>query len=250
MAPPPIQLFLTTIVSSTQLRSRQEYILRILQVKKVPFTSYDLASDADAKNLWRRKAPKDKQQLPGILIGGEFPGDFSAFEEAVEFGEIDQFLRLAEDYNPFEDEKDLLPSPPIGVPGAYSPAQMHPHHQPSPSPQPSPLKNKPVNKKGVKGIDAGEELGDARLAGVTITDDDLLSWSRSLGSGEMMPTTSIQDEGKEKEGEQADKGTEQKVEEKVDAEPAKVGEKVDDVKQEQGTEAAAPTDALVLDKSA
>lgn len=38
--------------------SETEYILRILQVKKIPFTSYDLASDEDAKKLWRRKAPK------------------------------------------------------------------------------------------------------------------------------------------------------------------------------------------------
>ena len=34
-----------------------EYVLRVLQVKKVQFTSYDLASDEDAKKLWRRKAP-------------------------------------------------------------------------------------------------------------------------------------------------------------------------------------------------
>lgn len=34
-----------------------EYILRILQVKKIPFTSYDLASDPSAKRLWKRKAP-------------------------------------------------------------------------------------------------------------------------------------------------------------------------------------------------
>jgi hypothetical protein len=31
--------------------------LRVLQVKKIPFTSYDLASDEDAKKMWRRKAP-------------------------------------------------------------------------------------------------------------------------------------------------------------------------------------------------
>ena len=97
---PPVELFLTTIVSSPALRQRQgnaahdastptaddaydpilrqlvmapprsphpllsgsdddglEYILRVLQVKKIPFTSYDLASDEDAKKLWRRKAP-------------------------------------------------------------------------------------------------------------------------------------------------------------------------------------------------
>ena len=104
-------------------------------------------------------------------------------EEAVEFNELDQFLRLKEDYNPFEDEKELLPSQPIGVPGAYSPAQMHPHHQPSPSPQPTPTKAKPVNKRRSGEVDAGEELGDARLAGVNVTEDDLLALVEELGLG-------------------------------------------------------------------
>ena len=160
----------------------------------------------------------DKQQLPGILIGGECPGvsprscnlvplsltiahrtsqhctrhhyarcsptaDAVPSEEAVEFNELDQFLRLNEDYNPFEDEKELLPSQPIGVPGAYSPAQMHPHHQPSPSPQPTPTKAKPVNKRREGEVDAGEELGDARLAGVNVTEDDLLALVEELGLG-------------------------------------------------------------------
>ncbi|KAK7694791.1 hypothetical protein QCA50_001979 [Cerrena zonata] len=57
MAPPPIQLMLTTIASQPALRQRQEYLLRVLQVKKIPFVSYDLASDEEAKRLWRRKAP-------------------------------------------------------------------------------------------------------------------------------------------------------------------------------------------------
>jgi hypothetical protein len=34
----------------------QELLLRVLHVKKIPFKSYDLASDEDAKKLWRRKA--------------------------------------------------------------------------------------------------------------------------------------------------------------------------------------------------
>ena len=76
MPSPPIQVFLTTIVMNPQIRQRQgasipvthepprslitraEFILRVLQVKKVQFTSYDLASDEDAKKLWRRKAPR------------------------------------------------------------------------------------------------------------------------------------------------------------------------------------------------
>ncbi|KZT05986.1 uncharacterized protein LAESUDRAFT_759870 [Laetiporus sulphureus 93-53] len=186
MGPPPIQLFLTTIVSQTALRQRQEYILRILQVKKVPFTSYDLASDEEAKKLWH------KQQLPGILIGGEFPGTFDEFEEAVEFEEVDQFLRLKEEWKPFEDDKPTLRSQPIGVPGAYSPAQMHPHHQPAISRSPSPLKSKDkainskdkvINSKDTKKIDAGAELGDSRLQGVNVTEDDLLALVEELGLG-------------------------------------------------------------------
>jgi len=47
-----------------------------LQVKKIPYTAYDLASDEEAKRLWKRKAPTDKQQIPGILVGGKYPGTF------------------------------------------------------------------------------------------------------------------------------------------------------------------------------
>ncbi|KAI8981255.1 hypothetical protein BD414DRAFT_530047 [Trametes punicea] len=215
MPPPPIQVFLTTIASQPALRQRQEYVLRVLQVKKVPFTSYDLASDEEAKKLWRRKAPlgyrtgtrsaeravcdPDKQQLPGILIGGEFPGvylpglagrlsacDFgadalttrqSSSEEAVEFGELDTFLRLNEEWEPLEDDKPLLRAVPVGIPGAHSPSQMNPSHV---SPSPSPAKPKPREGQ----IDAGEKLGDAGLQGVNVTEDDLLALVEELGLGE------------------------------------------------------------------
>ena len=74
----------------------------MLQVKKIPFTSYEVASDEDAKKLWKRKAPLcecrssfdlpliciidcltifpcarlAKQQLPGLLVGGVYPGGY------------------------------------------------------------------------------------------------------------------------------------------------------------------------------
>ena len=81
MVSPPIQIFLTTIASQPALRQRQgvfdtplparsagslitssiEYILRILQAKNITFSSYDLASDEEAKRLWRRKAPQGER---------------------------------------------------------------------------------------------------------------------------------------------------------------------------------------------
>lgn len=147
-----------------------------MQVKKAQFTSYDLASDEDAKKLWRRKAPLDKQQLPGILIGGEFPGTFQEFEEAVEFGELDHFLRLNEDWDPFEEDKPLLRAVPVGIPGAYVPAQMNPEHI---SPAPSPTKPKQSRREGE--VDAGQALGDAGLHGVNVTEDDLEALVKELG---------------------------------------------------------------------
>ncbi|PIL31562.1 hypothetical protein GSI_06264 [Ganoderma sinense ZZ0214-1] len=118
----------------------------------------------------------DKQQLPGILIGGEFPGTFQEFEEAVEFGELDQFLRLKEEWDPFEEDKPLLRAVPVGIPGAYAPAQMNPEHI---SPAPSPSKTRPSRREGE--VDAGEALGDAGLHGVNVTEDDLEALVKELG---------------------------------------------------------------------
>jgi len=175
MPSPPIQVFLTTIASQAALRQRQEYILRILQVKKIPFTSYDLASDDDAKRLWKRKAPTDKQQLPGILVGGTFPGTFQEFEEAVEYAELDTFLRLKEDYDPELDMGVKLVEKPIGVPGASSPQQMT-NQKPSFSASPSPLR-----KKNDKEVDLGDTLPGYGLQGLKATDDELAELAKELG---------------------------------------------------------------------
>ncbi|KAH7104118.1 hypothetical protein BKA62DRAFT_669754 [Auriculariales sp. MPI-PUGE-AT-0066] len=189
MPSPPIQVFLTTIASQPALRSRQEYILRILQVKKLPFTSYDLASDEDAKKLWRRKAPNDKQQLPGILVGGRFPGQFSDFEDAVEHDELSIFLRLNDDWDPEidGDGKELKPAAPVGVPGAASPMQMRPDHKPSFAPQRSPLARHTVSNRrhadDPEEYDAGDKLDDKALAGLQVTEDELMQLVADLGLG-------------------------------------------------------------------
>ncbi|KAK0208159.1 hypothetical protein DFS33DRAFT_1301689 [Desarmillaria ectypa] len=183
---PPIQLFLTTIASQPALRQRQEYLLRVLQVKKIPFTSYDLASDETAKKLWKRKAPLDKQQLPGILVGGRFPGTFAEFEDAVEYDELDTFLRLKEPWNPDVDED--APAPlvrPIGVPGAMMPLQMTPEHLKSKilaKPTSSPLARSqiPVNKREGD-FDISTEISGYGLQGVRVTEDELRDLVAELG---------------------------------------------------------------------
>nr|GAT44067.1 predicted protein [Mycena chlorophos] len=189
MPSPPIEVFLTTIASQALLRKRQEYILRILQVKKIPFTSYDLASDENAKRRWRRRAPTDKQQLPGMLVGGKYPGTFDEFEEAVECGELDTFLRLKETWDEDIDGDGAAPAAaPIGVPGAQMPLEMTPEsvrtkvlaeHKASAA---TPLKSKgvPVNKRDDL-FDVSTELSGFGLQGVQVTEKDLLDLVAELG---------------------------------------------------------------------
>ncbi|KII93790.1 hypothetical protein PLICRDRAFT_36022 [Plicaturopsis crispa FD-325 SS-3] len=180
MPSPPIQVFLTTIASQPALRQRQEYLLRTLHVKKIPFKSYDLASDENAKRLWKRKAPADKQQLPGLLVGGRFPGNFTDFEEAVEYDELATFLRLNESYDPsVEEDRPLLPTQAIGVPGAASPAQMTPEHH-KPARFDSSPSGKPVNKREGE-FDISTELSGFGLQGVKVTEDDLADLVKELG---------------------------------------------------------------------
>ncbi|KAF8917684.1 hypothetical protein CPB85DRAFT_1431212 [Mucidula mucida] len=178
MPSPPIQLFLTTIASQPALRQRQG--------QEDPFTSYDLASDEAAKRLWKRKAPLDKQQLPGILVGGKFPGTFAEFEDSVEYDELDVFLRLKESWNPDVDEHIAPPVQPIGVPGAAMPLDMTPERlrdKVKAQPTSSSLADKkpiPVNKREGE-LDLGDELSGFGLQGLKITGDELRDLIAELG---------------------------------------------------------------------
>ncbi|KAK0478302.1 hypothetical protein IW261DRAFT_1565284 [Armillaria novae-zelandiae] len=203
---PPIQLFLTTIASQPALRQRQEYLLRILQVKKIPFTSYDLASDETAKKLWKRKAPlgiadilgtlpvaysfTDKQQLPGILVGGSLPGTFAEFEDAVEYDELDTFLRLKEPWNPDVDEdKPAPPVRPIGVPGAMMPLQMTPERLKSKIPRqacvfaPREATNPELSGYGLQGVRVTEDELRDLVAELGLDGDDAGDLVKGLSSG-------------------------------------------------------------------
>ncbi|PFH54801.1 hypothetical protein AMATHDRAFT_334 [Amanita thiersii Skay4041] len=189
MPSPPISIFLTTIASQPALRQRQEYLLRILQVKKIPFTSYDLASDEDAKRLWKRKAPLSQQQLPGILVGGQFPGSFAEFEDAVEHDELDIFLRLNESWDPGRDEDRTAPvAKPVGVPGVVMPLQMTPEHlktkilaQKKSSPSATKDENLIPSNKRQGEFDVGTELVGYGLQGVNVTARDLEDLVKELG---------------------------------------------------------------------
>ncbi|PWN34766.1 uncharacterized protein FA14DRAFT_188822 [Meira miltonrushii] len=106
-----VELFSTSILSNHKIRNRHERYISILQVKKIPFVYHDLASDDDAKSRWRRKALDP--QIPGLLVHNEWRGTFEEFEESVEFGELDLFLRIDQERAKREAEEGLAPQLPV-----------------------------------------------------------------------------------------------------------------------------------------
>ncbi|KAG9044142.1 hypothetical protein FS842_001569 [Serendipita sp. 407] len=206
--PPPVQLFLTTIASAPVLRQKQEYLLRTLQVLGIPFVSYDLASDPNAKRLWRRKAPKDKQELPGILIGNVWPGTFEQFESAVENGTIEVFLRQKEEYDADVDGK-VLEAQPVGIPGAVMPEQMT-GHKPSFAPNgPTPMRKSGPAGSGEEIVDAGDVLPGYGFQGLKVTINELADLAKELG----LEDKPFKGKGKGKGEEKGEKKWEEKGEE-------------------------------------
>ncbi|GAA5839569.1 hypothetical protein JCM9279_005982 [Rhodotorula babjevae] len=91
--PPTIDLFVTSILSNPAIRGRHERVRRGLTSLRTPYSEHDVAADEAAKSLWKRKA-RNGNELPFLLVDGEPVGSVEEFDEAVEFGELRQFLRL------------------------------------------------------------------------------------------------------------------------------------------------------------
>ena len=109
-------------------------------------------------------------------------------ENAVEFGELETFLRLNEKYDAaLEEDRPAPIVQPVGVPGAAEPLQMTPDHIRTKilATTPSPLRKGksagvPVNKR-VGEFDVGTELVGFGLQGVKVTRDELAELVAELG---------------------------------------------------------------------
>ena len=116
-------------------------------------------------------------------------------EEAVEYGELETFLRLKETWSESAEEtRPTLPAQPIGVPGASSPSQMaKPSHKAlfDVSPASSPLRGSAgpaaqkasLRKRNEDEFDISTELSGYGLQGVKVTDDELADLVAELGLG-------------------------------------------------------------------
>ncbi|SGZ21118.1 BQ5605_C021g09335 [Microbotryum silenes-dioicae] len=108
---PVIDVYVTSILSSAQLRTKHDRVQRILVSARVPFSTHDVASSEEAKLKWKRRN-RNNNELPCIIVDGQPVGTIEQLDEAVEFGELRQFLRLDEHTSSTTTEGTPPPPPP------------------------------------------------------------------------------------------------------------------------------------------
>ncbi|ORX33759.1 hypothetical protein BD324DRAFT_638473 [Kockovaella imperatae] len=98
MPPPPVTIYITSLTSHPTVRSHTDLLHRALKGNKIPYEAFDLVMDEAAKTRWQRAKPAGKPiGLPGYLVGGEWMGTMEEFEEAVECGNLREFLKQDKD---------------------------------------------------------------------------------------------------------------------------------------------------------
>ncbi|SCV74904.1 BQ2448_7933 [Microbotryum intermedium] len=109
--PPVIDVYVTSILPSAQLRTKHDRVQRILVSARVPFSTRDVASSEEAKLEWKRRN-RNNNELPCIIVDGLPVGTIEQLDEAVEFGELRQFLRLDEPTTSTQTTTEATPPPP------------------------------------------------------------------------------------------------------------------------------------------
>lgn len=105
-----IEVFGTSIMSSNKIRSNHDKATRILSQAKLTFEFFDIASSEEEKLRYKKLVASNHvktPELPFIVSGGEAVGTVEQLEEAVEYGELRQFLLLDKPMGQSEDDELL-----------------------------------------------------------------------------------------------------------------------------------------------
>ncbi|XP_067848334.1 SH3 domain-binding glutamic acid-rich-like protein 3 [Heptranchias perlo] len=89
-----VQLYVSSVSASREVRSQQSEVERVLEIKRIKYEQIDISvSEALLKEM-RSRAGDPNALPPQIFNGDSYCGDYQQFYDAVENEEIDQFLQL------------------------------------------------------------------------------------------------------------------------------------------------------------
>lgn len=89
-----ITLFYSSVSSNLEIKKHQQRIEMILDGKKIPYSKVDIAADSAEKDRMRFIAGNERALPPQLANGDKYCGDYDAFDEAVEFENLESFFHL------------------------------------------------------------------------------------------------------------------------------------------------------------
>ncbi|XP_028295541.1 SH3 domain-binding glutamic acid-rich-like protein 3 [Gouania willdenowi] len=89
-----LTVFYTSVTGSRETKKQQERLFSVLDSKGIAYQKKDIAAESELKDKMRFLANDPKALPPQISNGEQYCGDFNAFEEAVECGTLEQFLKI------------------------------------------------------------------------------------------------------------------------------------------------------------
>lgn len=89
-----ITFYYSSVSSNLELKKHQQKIEMILDSKKIDYDKVDIAGNEDGKQKMRDIMGDPHGLPPQLTKGNTRLGGFVEFEDAVESGELEEFLKL------------------------------------------------------------------------------------------------------------------------------------------------------------
>ncbi|XP_075706692.1 SH3 domain-binding glutamic acid-rich-like protein 3 [Rhinoderma darwinii] len=89
-----LKMYMTTVTSCRKTKSQQNEMLRILDTQGVQYEIVDISLDKSILGEMREKAGNPSAGPPQLFSGDKYIGSFEQLMDAVEDGNLDQFLEV------------------------------------------------------------------------------------------------------------------------------------------------------------
>ncbi|XP_072019041.1 SH3 domain-binding glutamic acid-rich-like protein 3 [Amphiura filiformis] len=87
-----VKYYYTSVPGNLEVRKQQQKIELVLDSKKIPYQTIDIAQSDDFKAKMREIAGNPKALPPQLTNDDRYCGDYAAFEEAVEYETLEEFI--------------------------------------------------------------------------------------------------------------------------------------------------------------
>ncbi|XP_020372956.2 SH3 domain-binding glutamic acid-rich-like protein 3 [Rhincodon typus] len=91
-----VQLYISSVSASREVRSQQAEVERVLEIKRIKYKLIDVSVSEEILEEMRNRTGNPTALPPQIFNDDFYCGDYWEFYDAVENEEIDHFLKLKE----------------------------------------------------------------------------------------------------------------------------------------------------------